>query len=352
MKKTRSRPSTNRQLRERYPIHQCALFRIGSKRRLALLLGLDVVDLLALSRSRNNYKIFELKAKEDELFHTIRKSRAAQEPKTNLRRIHERLLRLLQWVEVPDYLHSATKGRSYLSNADRHKEGVRLLKLDIRRFFPSTTESRTYNFFRERLECASDVSRILARLVTYNGALPTGSPLSPLLSFHANRPLLDELHQFAQDRGLAFTCYVDDLTFSGDAVCAGMVAELKNVILAHGHTLSEEKTRFYGKGTARTVTGIVLKGGEKFVPNERMRKARILRRALKLEGDPGRRRHLAERLNGLVGEASTIDARFQPWAKWMRLQLRAIRAEALANAALHVSTTELNANAQQDKDPA
>lgn len=330
MKRTsspRSKRSTKPRHRDRYPLHQSALFRIGSKKRLAAILHTDANSLITLSRSRDNYREFELEGKYDPVLKIAAKSRWAQEPKPDLKRLHERVLRLLQWVDVPAYLFSAVKGRSYSDNAKQHKHGQRLLKIDIRRFFPSTTSSRVFNFFKDTLQCAPDVSRLLAQLVTCDGVLPTGSPLSPLMSFFANRPLFDALNDFASINGLTFTCYVDDLTFSGDGISAGMVADLKQIVLTHGHRLSDEKTRLYSKGTARIVTGVVIKDGRMSVPNQRMRKARLLHAALRQETDISKQRRLIERLNGLVGEASTIDQRFLPWSRALNAQLRSLRAK-------------------------
>lgn len=309
---------------KRYSLSQCALYKVGSKARLAKVLRTTQAQLLALFQNDNNYKIFVIPAKDDP-FSTPRKKRPAQEPKTELRRVHSRILRLLKGIEPPGYLHSAIKGRSYKTNAAAHLSKARVIKLDIRRFFPSTTETMAFIFFREVLCCSPDVARILARLTTWKGVLPTGSPLSPLLSYYANKAMFDDLSALAISRGLTFTCYVDDLTFSGENLSQGLANEIEEIILQHGHTVSTEKTRFFRRGSSREITGVIVKGDQLLAPNARFRKARALRWAIKLETDSARKLILVERLNGLIGEAAYLEPRFKSWSQAVIDELTVLR---------------------------
>lgn len=311
-------------LRNTHAVDQCALYMVGSKRRLAALLMTDLSCLLGLYKNSDNYRIFFLKPRDDP-FSTKRKPRWAQEPKYELRKVHARILWLLAGIAPPPYLHSATKGRSYRTNAARHLGSERLLKLDVRRFFPSTTESRVFAFFRETMKCAPDVSRLLARICSWKGVIPTGSPLSPLLTYYANKPMFDDLDALAAARGLRFTCYVDDLAFSGRNLARGFSEEVEGIVARHGHVLAHEKTRFFRKGSAKELTGVVIDGPRLRVPNSRFQKARRLKAAISTEADFSKKLRLVERLNGLAGEASQIDERFNGWSARINRELRTLR---------------------------
>jgi hypothetical protein len=126
---------------------------------------------------------------------------------------------------------------------------------------------------------------------------------------------------------LTFTCYIDDLTFSGTKLTQGFASEVESIIRKHGHIVSAEKTRYYRKGAVREVTGIVLKGDSIFAPNARFRKARALKRAIGQASNQSEKLHLTERLNGLIGEAAYLEPRFLGWAHSVRVNLNKLRLE-------------------------
>ncbi len=60
--------------RKSYALNQCALYKIGSKKRLARVLDADVNELLRLSADEGNFEVFELKAEECEFTGANRKA--------------------------------------------------------------------------------------------------------------------------------------------------------------------------------------------------------------------------------------------------------------------------------------
>ncbi|HIC7214027.1 reverse transcriptase family protein [Burkholderia stabilis] len=310
---------------QRYDIDQSRLFRIGSPARLSVILGVSLDKLLELSRRTDNYKLFQ-KEDVDPFARHHRRRRDIQEPKAALKKIHERVAKLLKFVRVPTYLHSAIKGVSYRTNALEHAEhGVSILTMDIADFYPSTGASRVFNFFRDVLECAPDVSRLMAKLLTWRGVLATGSPASPLLSFHCNRPMFDEIAAIAVKSGFTFTCYVDDITLSGVSVRRGLAGEITRIARRHGHRVKENKTRFYCAGRAGIVTGVVIENGLVSVPHERRLKGRRIEAAIDGVTDSAERIALTEKLMGLAAEAAYLDKTFRPWVDSIRGKLRVLR---------------------------
>ncbi|WP_334037949.1 reverse transcriptase family protein [Burkholderia gladioli] len=308
-----------------YDINQSHLFRIGSPDRLSIVLGVGLETLLDLSRRSDNYKIFQ-KEGNDPFSRTHRRSRDIQEPKETLKKIHRRVAKLLKFVRVPGYLHSAVKGVSYRTNAIEHAtRGVSILTMDIEEFYSSTDASRVFNFFCDVLQCAPDVSKLISKLLTWRGVLATGSPASPLLSFHCNRPMFDEMAAIATRKGHKFTCYVDDITFSGACVRRGLATEISRIAYRHGHRIKERKTRFYCAGQAGIVTGVVVDDGSVSVPHERRLKGRRIEVAIDSTIDPIERLALTEKLMGLAGEAAYLDNAFRPWVDSIRGRLKILR---------------------------
>lgn len=310
-----------------YPIHQSPLYLLTSKKKLAEVLRCELKELLQFVRAQNNYREFLLPEEVCPFVGKIRKERFVQEPKPELRRVHERLRRLLTRIVPPTYAHAAVRGRSYRTNGLAHVNAQEVATFDIRDFYRSTTSAGVYNFYREHLKCSPDVSSILARLSCSNcglgrNALPTGSPLSPILSLYANRPLFDELQKIAQRHDLVFTCYVDDVTYSGVKIPYGLSWEVEACVRKHGHRLATSKTKKFADGRSAHVTGLVLHKGEISVPFARFKKARRIEVAIE-DAEPGPLQiKMLQQLAGLLGEAAYLDKRFLPWSLQLYRRLR------------------------------
>lgn len=68
------------------------------------------------------------------------KTRQIEHPILELRLIQKKLVRLLDRIQPPDYLHSGFRGRSYITNALQHDCTVPIAKIDIKSFFPALTQ--------------------------------------------------------------------------------------------------------------------------------------------------------------------------------------------------------------------
>lgn len=124
-----------------YSIDQSPLYKLRNKRKLSSFFGLKLCDLnKLLSKGSDNYRIFYIKK-------LGKKPRQVQAPKPILKRIHNRLFEFLKRIEIPDYMYSGMKGRSYIDNAKSHIGIEPLIKLDISDFFPSTKRHHIYDFF-------------------------------------------------------------------------------------------------------------------------------------------------------------------------------------------------------------
>lgn len=304
-----------------YPIDQCALYKLRSKARLAYILGVELSKLKELIRNSGNYREFRLQQKICPFTGKISKQRWVQAPKSELKRIHERIHYLLSRISPPEYAHGAIPGRSYRTNAQAHIQSARAATFDLREFYPSTSESDVAIFFRDALQCSPDVTYLLTKLACKDGALPTGSPLSPILSLYANQSMFDRLQRLAVAYGLRFTCYIDDLTFSGSSIAISLSSKVKAIVERSGHRLAEHKTKVFGRKHAKHITGVAIKEGEIRVPHARFMKARAISQAIQSATKPNRI-GLQRKLAGLLGEAAYLDSRFRGWAQKSQAELR------------------------------
>jgi len=235
--------------RKSYPIDQCQLYRLQSRKKLAKeVFNLELPALESLANNTSNYRIFKIPSGN--------KERQVEVPKPILERIHRRLFVLLERINKPTYLQSGIKGRSYITNAKLHIGHVPLVKLDVKKFYPSVDSARVYRFFNTVLLCSPDVSGLLTKLTTCEGHIPTGSCVSQLLAFFAAKPMFDELDCLAAKHGLKFSCYVDDLTFSGSLATPSLLWGAKQVVHAHG--FGYHKDHFYTAEQDKLVTGVMV----------------------------------------------------------------------------------------------
>jgi hypothetical protein len=306
--------------RKTYALNQCPLYKIASRKRLALdVFNVDLSFLERLAANERNFRVFTIRQGD--------KDRQVEVPKAALERIHRRLFNLLERIEKPDYLHSGVRGRSYISNAKVHIGAVPLVKLDLKKFYPSVDGAKVFRFFTGTMRCSPDVAGLLTRLCTFENHVPTGSCVSQLLAFFAAKPLFDELHALATGASVRDSCYVDDLTWSGHGATPAFLWAAKQVV--HRHGFAHHKDRCFEAGDQKLVTGVLLDGDQIAVlPSKEFDLWRNIRA---LGGHEPQQRIVA--VNSLIGSAvaaGQIEARFLR----RLLRLRRVRAAAIAEVAL------------------
>lgn len=237
-------------------LEDCHLFAVVSPADLARRLGTSVGELERLANGTDTYKLWKTDAGRD-----------VEEPRADLQRIHSRVHRYLARVAPPDFLHSPVKGRSYVTNARAHAVDGPSIKIDIRRFFQSVPRVAVYLFFKEDMKCAGDVAGLLAKLLTYNGHLPTGGSASPIIAYYAFRSMFSEIADLARRQNLVVTAYVDDITVTGASDCGQAIREIQSIISQRG--LRSHKIKIFPKGRPKIITGVVVDGEGIKLPNRR-----------------------------------------------------------------------------------
>ena len=180
---------------------------------------------------------------------------------------------LLIHMPVSRYAKAYRFGSSTLRNAKHHVGKQVVLKLDILHFFDSIRYSTVKdNVFPE--EIYAEPLRILLTMLCYHkDALPQGAPSSPAITNIILYEFDERIGQWCRNRGIAYTRYCDDMTFSGDFEPAEVIRFVRLELKKIGFLLNEQKTRIQRLGQQQTVTGIVV--NEKLsIPADYRRKLR------------------------------------------------------------------------------
>lgn len=253
-----------------HPLHQSQLFKLRSRSRLAKLLRISPAELRSLASGDALYKEFDILKKNG------RGLRHVENPCRRLKLAQAKIARLLARIDPPDFLFCPVKRRCYVTNAAAHRSNRVVQCLDIKSFFPSTPQRRVFWFFREVMQCERDIAGLLAKLACYQGHLPTGSPLSPIIAYFAYYDLWHRIAGFCKERGYTFTVYIDDVTISGQRVPRRDIWEVRRMIHAVGLRYHKEKT-FVDR--AAEVTGVLLVNGRLVAPfrqHKKMHETRLL----------------------------------------------------------------------------
>lgn len=297
----------------RYPLNQSPLYSLKSKRRLADILGLNMDDIKTLAKAgQNNYNIFTVN--EDSP-----KPRNIQHPKPKLGKVHKLICSLLMRIETPGYLHSAIKGRSYITNASEHIGTDSMVKIDVKKFYESAERESVFKFFHFTMMESPDVANILADLLTFDGHLSTGSSVSPILSFWAYKKMFDEINDLVDSNGLRVTIYIDDITVSGKGATKKIRFEIAKIIRRYG--LRAHKLKYYKSDSPKTVTGVIIKSDGLHLPNKRHKNIKDDHASYKKENNLEKKTSIGNRLIGRLYEAGQIDKNFISKA----IQLKASR---------------------------
>lgn len=216
-------------------------------------LGLDAKLLYAVSNSLDRHYRQVCLPKKDGGVRTL--SIPDQLLKTIQRRITQVLL---VHMPVSPYATAYRYGGSAWRNAAPHVGQPALLKLDIRHFF----DSILYATVKERAfppEIYAEPLRILLTMLCYyRQSLPQGAPSSPAITNIILSGFDQEVGAWCAGKGIRYTRYCDDMTFSGLFSPEEVTAFAEARLRPFGLFLNGRKTRFIPAGRRQVVTGLVV----------------------------------------------------------------------------------------------
>lgn len=238
------------------------------------------------------------------------------------------------------------RNRSILDCANRHLGARWLVKLDIHNFFDSILEDRVFSLFTEigypRL-LSLELARLCTRpnpeisvhrrydgyrgkapyAVTLRGRLPQGGPTSGALANAVMFETDGELTALAQKRGLEYTRYSDDLTFSAGGEFSreqgtALISRVKGILERRGLELHQAKSRIVTPGARKVVLGLMLSEDQVRLMPEYKRRIEVHVRGVAKFGLIEHARHrrfasvlsMINHVDGCIAFAESIDSAF------------------------------------------
>lgn len=242
---------------------------------LAGLLGYDLEYIQILSTfTEDFYKEYQIPKRNG-------KKRIIHEPLPNLKEIQSWILDNI--LHSPGVLESVSPvamafmpQRSIVDNARSHVGKRTVICMDLKDFFTSVQWIQVYAVFSE-MGYGKDVAGTLAHLCTLNEVLPQGAPTSPMMSNLVMRRKDKLISAFCQSKGITYTRYADDLTFSSNHPFEyGMLmGYVKTVMDNDKFIVNKEKTKVFHRNQSQNVTGIVV--------NERLQVGKKYRKKIRQE---------------------------------------------------------------------
>ena len=218
------------------------------------------------------------------------KKRLIEAPKYNLKLIQKRIKKYLDCFDYPDNVFSGIKGRSYIDNAYYHIDSNYFLKMDLSKFFPNTSREKIYKFYSNKMKMKNDIAAIMSDLSTVDltdimtkeiedfilekeirhiNHLPSGSPISSILSYLANIDMFNELDLLAKKYNCIVSFYVDDIIFSSkNKISKSIVKEAERIITKYDQVVNIAKTKSYITSDYKKITGCVIYNHELLIPNK------------------------------------------------------------------------------------
>lgn len=200
--------------------------------------------------------------------------RTLHTPSPRLKRMQKRILRdILKRLLVSEYATAYKKGAQIYANAAPHVGKQYILKLDITNFFGSISAGQVYSAAFNSGYFSKQVGVMLTKLCCRDGVLPQGAPTSPALSNLVMKNFDDNIGAWCEKRGIAYTRYCDDMTFSSGLPLYHVYEKAKAMLGEMGLKLNEKKTRFVSNAARQSVTGLTV--------NEKVAVSRAYKRELR-----------------------------------------------------------------------
>ena len=181
-------------------------------------------------------------------------------PSAELKYIQRWILdNILNKIRVSEFATGFCSKKSILNNAKIHINQKCIVNMDIKDFFPSISFEKTYRIFAY-YGYTNEVSFILAKLCTFNGRLPQGSPASPYISNIACLKLDARLSALAVKYEAKYSRYADDITFSSKNDIKSIINIAIKIISDEQYNVNGNKTRIAYPHQRQEVTGLLVNG--------------------------------------------------------------------------------------------
>lgn len=177
-------------------------------------------------------------------------------------------------LKVHNTCHAYTSGKSINTNAKPHVGKAYVANVDIENFFGNITKEHVFRIL-EKNGVGRNLATAVSGIVTLNRVVPQGAPTSPVISNAVLYEFDKAMSKISVDKGLDYSRYADDITFSGESRSdiEYMVSKCRELLSAEGFNLKDKKSRVASKHASQRVTGLVV--------NEKVQPPREYRRKLR-----------------------------------------------------------------------
>lgn len=209
-----------------------------------------------------------------------RRRREVFRPSVGLDRVLKQLsigLAIVSRYSPPAEVHGFVRGRDIATNAGNHLAQDVVLRVDLRDFFGTIDRVKVVQALSS-FEFDADAAEAVAGVTLVEDSLAQGFSTSPFLSNLAFADTDARVAELAAEKGVSYTRYVDDLTFSGPlaSVHDDLLESITTVLHGLGWSVNRGKTRFMRRGKPQYVTGLYV--GDSAGPHIPRSMKRLLRR--------------------------------------------------------------------------
>jgi RNA-directed DNA polymerase len=255
-----------------------------------------------LSKNANSfYKTYKIQKKSKKL-------RTISQPNRKMKGLQSWILvNILNKVKVSDSCKGFEKKLSTLDNAKPHRGASVVLTIDLKDFFSNITDIQIYNIF-SNLGYNKIISTVLTKICTYKGSLPQGGPCSPKLANLVTWRLDLRIQGYVGKRGISYTRYADDLSFSGQnsSKVVKIIPMIKKIIENERFIINKNKLRIAGPARAKIVTGLIISGEEIGVGKKKYKKLRAKIHHLTMDNEQ-KNIQLVDEVNGWLSYLNSVD---------------------------------------------
>lgn len=198
-------------------------------------------------------------------------------------------------LDLQPCVYGFIKGKSAIQAAKIHCGASWIFSTDIKDFFPSTRQSVVKEYLIS-IGYLEDGAEIMSKLCCYNSGLAQGSPASPALSNLVFNKADKEMMLLAEDLGIKYTRYADDLVFSGKGKPPdGLENKVRVIIENYGWKVADRKQALTCAPKRLKVHGLLVNGETPRLTKSYRNRIRAFRHII------GRRGNKADNYNKIQG---------------------------------------------------
>lgn len=165
---------------------------------------------------------------------------------------------ILTYYPISKYATAYKRGSNVQQNATPHVNKKKILKLDIEGFFDNIIYSQVKDIVFYESKFSEPIRILLTMLCYYRESLPQGAPTSPAITNIIMYDFDEKIGAYCEEKGISYTRYCDDMTFSGDFDEKEIILLVKEKLKKLGLFLKNRKTAVINRSKRQTVTGIVV----------------------------------------------------------------------------------------------